>query len=119
MAIKEKEELNKIEVTKEVNDTKLKSREDEMIENNNTTIVERKDSFVAVRLKSQKRIFIDNLIGGMAWGVGSVLGATIIVGVLGLVIIETKKIPFLGSIVTIIQTEIKTGATGLSSITKN
>ena len=95
-------------------DTKITERS----ESNNKGVIEKKDSFVSVQLKSQKRIFIDNLLGGMAWGVGSVLGATIIVGVLGLIIIETKKIPLLGNIVTIIQTEIKTGATDLNNITK-
>ncbi len=59
--------------------------------------------------KSRKQIFMDNFIGGLAWGVGSIIGATIIVGVLGLIITGTKEVPLLGDFVKIITQEIQNG----------
>lgn len=57
--------------------------------------------------KSRKDLFIDNLIGGISWGVGSVVGATVVIGMLGFVIAQTQSIPFLGKIVNVVTTEIQ------------
>lgn len=62
-----------------------------------------------VHFKSRKHILTDNFLGGMAWGLGSVIGATIIVGLLGVAIVRTKSIPLIGDIVKVFVTEIQGG----------
>lgn len=62
-----------------------------------------------VHFKSRKRILADNFLGGMAWGLGSVIGATIIVGVLGIAIVRTKSIPLVGDVVKVVISEIQSG----------
>lgn len=52
-----------------------------------------------IYLRSRKRIFFDNLLGGIAWGLGSVIGATIIIGLLSLIFVRMQKIPLLGELV--------------------
>lgn len=58
-----------------------------------------KNKFVKVYTKSRKRILFDNLLGGIAWGVGSVIGATIIIWILSFIFIKSQKIPLLGDLV--------------------
>lgn len=69
--------------------------------------MEEKD--MTIYKKSRRRVMFDNFLGGIAWGVGSLLGATVVVGVLGLVIVFTRNVPFLGSIVDIIKEQVQTG----------
>jgi hypothetical protein len=57
--------------------------------------------------KPRRQIFLDNLVGGIAWGVGSVIGATLIIGILGIIISQTRSIPFLGQIVNLTMSEIQ------------
>jgi hypothetical protein len=59
--------------------------------------------------KNRRTIFVNNLIGGVAWGVGSVLGATIVVGLLGLIFIKTEKIPIVGDFVRIVIEQVEKG----------
>lgn len=68
-----------------------------------------------VQLKSKKSIVIDNFLGGIAWGFGTVIGATIIVGILGLLIVRTSSIPLIGDVVKIISTEIQLGVKEFSN----
>lgn len=44
----------------------------------------------------KKDIFIGNFIGGLAWGVGSVLGATIVVGTLVWTLKSINWVPVIG-----------------------
>lgn len=44
----------------------------------------------------KKDIFIGNFIGGLAWGVGSILGATIVVGMLVWMLKSVNWIPVIG-----------------------
>lgn len=67
------------------------------------------NKFNYVSEKSRGRIFTDNLIGGVAWGVGSIIGATIIIGALGLFITRTRNIPLIGDVVQVIIEEINQG----------
>ena len=67
-----------------------------------------------VHFKSAKRIIIDNFLGGMAWGLGGVIGATLIVGLLGLAIVRTKSVPLIGDVVKVVVTEIQTGISEFS-----
>ncbi len=57
--------------------------------------------------KSRSVIFLDNLIGGIAWGVGSVAGAIAVVCLIGFVITQTKSIPFLSGIVSVFMMQIQ------------
>lgn len=59
-----------------------------------------------VHLRSRRRIFFDNLLGGIAWGVGSVIGATIIIGLLSLIFVRMNKIPLIGDLVGKFASEI-------------
>ena len=68
-----------------------------------------KDRYKFASEKSKRQIFFDNLTGGIAWGVGSILGATIIVGVLGFLIVRSRQIPFVGDIVQVVVDEINQG----------
>ena len=80
--------------------------------------IQNKDQFSAVYLKTRKQIFIDNLIGGIAWGLGSIIGATVIIGIAGIIIVNTKKVPLVGPIVNIIQEQIRTGANDITNLGK-
>ena len=46
--------------------------------------------------KDAKELFWHNLLGGIGWGLGSVLGATIIVGILGLLLNWLGGLPVIG-----------------------
>lgn len=59
--------------------------------------------------KSRKKVMFDNFLGGIAWGVGSLIGATVVIGVLGWIIVTTRNIPLLGSIVDIVREQVQTG----------
>lgn len=49
--------------------------------------------------KSGKQLVIDNFIAGIAWGLGSVIGATLVFAVLGFVLSQTQELPFIGQII--------------------
>lgn len=49
--------------------------------------------------KSSKRIIIDNFFGGLAWGLGTVIGAGAIVAILAFLISQVNFIPGIGSFV--------------------
>ncbi len=68
-----------------------------------------KDKYNNVTEKPRGKIFIDNLIGGLAWGAGGIIGATIIVGVLGLIISRSRQIPLIGDVVNVVIDEINQG----------
>jgi hypothetical protein len=59
--------------------------------------------------KGQKRLFLDNLIGGIAWGIGSIIGAILIVTIIGILISRTDKVPILGDVVRVIVNDIEEG----------
>ncbi len=67
------------------------------------------NKFNYVSEKARSRIFIDNLLGGIAWGFGSIIGATIIIGVFGLAITRSQHIPLIGDIVQVFLEEIQQG----------
>lgn len=57
--------------------------------------------------KSRWRIFGDNLIGGFAWGVGSVLGAVVLFAVLGYITAKVAGVPVIGEFVYNILVEVE------------
>ena len=48
-------------------------------------------------------MLLNNFLGGIVWGVGSVLGATVVVAAIGYLITTFKAVPFLGEIIAIFQ----------------
>lgn len=68
-----------------------------------------------VYLKGRKQIMIDNFLGGISWGLGTVIGATLIVGILGLLIVRTRTIPLIGDVIQVITTEIQLGVKEFAS----
>lgn len=56
--------------------------------------------------KSRKQLLIDNILAGIAWGVGTVIGATVVIGIIGFTISQLKTVPFLGDVVKVVVNEI-------------
>lgn len=50
--------------------------------------------------RSKKHIFINNFIGGIAWGIGATIGLAILFAVLGVVLANVNLIPIVGSFVS-------------------
>lgn len=50
--------------------------------------------------RPKKQIFINNLIGGIAWGFGATIGLTLLFALLGLVLANVNLIPIVGSFVS-------------------
>lgn len=65
------------------------------------------NKFEHVSMKSRKRILFDNFLGGLSWGVGTVIGATIIVGALGILVYRSENIPLVGEVIRIIEQEVR------------
>lgn len=49
--------------------------------------------------KSKKQIFIENFIGGTGWGLGTAVGAVIVVALLGFLAAKARAIPFIGQVI--------------------
>lgn len=49
--------------------------------------------------RSKKKIFIDNFVGGIAWGLGGALGLAIILALSGFIINNVNLVPFAGEFV--------------------
>lgn len=49
--------------------------------------------------RSKKEIFINNFIGGVAWGLGSIIGFTIIFAIIGSLISKIDFVPIIGEFV--------------------
>lgn len=47
--------------------------------------------------ESKKEIFFNNLIGGVAWGLGATVGAAIILAVAGIILTKVNTIPVVGN----------------------
>lgn len=46
--------------------------------------------------KSKKDIMLNNFLGGIAWGVGIMLGATVVIGLIALVLQQMSWVPIIG-----------------------
>jgi hypothetical protein len=55
---------------------------------------------------SRKRIIINNFLGGLAWGLGTAIGATVVFALLGYLISVLGGIPFIGSLIAQIIEQI-------------
>ncbi|MDP2720400.1 MAG: DUF5665 domain-containing protein [bacterium] len=45
------------------------------------------------------KVILNNFLGGLAWGLGTVLGATVIVAVLIILVSKLHSIPFIGDFI--------------------
>lgn len=49
---------------------------------------------------SKREIFVNNLIGGIAWGLGATVGISLLLTILGLFLHYINFVPFIGSYIT-------------------
>lgn len=49
--------------------------------------------------KNKKELFINNFIGGVAWGLGATVGLALVLTLLGIVVKQINLVPFVGSFV--------------------
>lgn len=49
--------------------------------------------------KSLHQIFVNNFIGGIAWGLGATVGVSLIVALFGIILAKIDFIPIIGDIV--------------------
>lgn len=57
--------------------------------------------------RGRKRMFLDNFLGGIAWGVGSVLGATLFIAILAYSLSKINLVPIIGDFVTEVNQFVK------------
>lgn len=50
--------------------------------------------------KNRKEIFINNFIGGIAWGLGATFGVSILIAILGFIASQANLVPIVGSFVS-------------------
>lgn len=60
---------------------------------------------------SKRSIMVRSFFGGVAWGVGSVIGATLLIALLLAILSTLNNIPFLGNIATSISQTINQSVT--------
>lgn len=56
---------------------------------------------------STKKIVINNLVGGIAWGFGTVVGATIVVGIIAWALSQLGFLPLIGETLASLQDTIE------------
>lgn len=56
--------------------------------------------------RSKKTIFVDNLIGGIAWGLGATLGIALIFASLSFILKNIDIVPYVGSFVADVIKEV-------------
>lgn len=57
--------------------------------------------------KSKGRLFVDNLIGGIGWGIGTIIGAVLLVSVLGFIAARVQAVPIVGEFVYNVTREVQ------------
>lgn len=57
--------------------------------------------------KSKGQIFWDSLVGGVGWGIGTVIGAFVLFGVLGVLASRIHAIPVIGEFVYNVIAEVE------------
>lgn len=50
--------------------------------------------------KSKKEIFLNNFLGGVAWGLGATVGVSIFFAIMAFLVNKVNLIPFVGNFVT-------------------
>ncbi len=64
-----------------------------------------------VSKKSRKPSFIDNFLGGIAWGFGTTIGFSLVIAVLSFILNKLNFIPFVGDFVNAVIQYLKTRGT--------
>lgn len=60
-----------------------------------------------VTTMTKKQIFLNNFLAGIAWGVGSALGAAVLVFIFGFALAKINVVPVIGSFVADIQKAVE------------
>lgn len=61
--------------------------------------------------KSVKQIFFNNMLGGIAWGIGATLGASLLLSFLGIILSQLNFIPIIGTFVLRISEFVQQNST--------
>ncbi|MDO8551128.1 MAG: DUF5665 domain-containing protein [bacterium] len=56
-----------------------------------------KDEPVERIYKPRGKMILDNFLGGVAWGLGSLIGVTVVIAILGYFVSQINLVPILGS----------------------
>ncbi len=77
------------------------------------------DKYDKVR-ESKKELFFNNLIGGIAWGLGATVGAAIILALMGVLLTKVNTVPVIGSYVeNVLEYIAENQQTAIDSVDKN
>lgn len=57
--------------------------------------------------KTRGKLFVDNLIGGIGWGFGTVIGAVLLVSILGFIAAKVQAVPIVGEFVYKVTQEVQ------------
>jgi len=56
--------------------------------------------------RSRREIFVNNFIGGIAWGLGATVGLAILLLVLGMISSRVDLVPYVGEFVSDVSKEV-------------
>lgn len=56
---------------------------------------------------STKKIIVNNLVGGIAWGFGTVVGGTVVIGILAWLLSQAGFLPLVGETLASLQDTIE------------
>ncbi len=57
--------------------------------------------------RTRSQIIFDSFWGGMAWGIGSILGAVLLFAIVGFIITRVQAIPIIGNFVYNVLIEVE------------
>ena len=57
--------------------------------------------------RSRKKMLLDNCIGGIAWGFGTVIGGTLVILLIGYILSKVELIPIIGDWIRAITEEVQ------------
>lgn len=57
--------------------------------------------------KTLRRIFVENFVGGTAWGLGILVGASLVIAVASLVLAQVRTVPIIGKFIYSVQQEVE------------
>lgn len=60
--------------------------------------------------KSRKQLLIDNFLSGIMWGLGTVIGASLVVTVIGIIIARSQQLPLIGSYINSVVSQLSESA---------
>lgn len=68
-----------------------------------------KDKGVVAVYRTKRQMMLANLLGGMSWGVGSVIGATLVVAIILFLLNTLGGLPIIGSYIQDIADSVSSG----------